>query len=247
MDHPYYFGIDGERIGPLDESAIEAQVAAGTITRATLAWCRSMDQWKPVAEIPELTERLGPLLGAGSEPPPLPTATASPDDAGPPPLPPADAPAPQGTGATSPAEDSLDPSYRVPEGLDGVGSLAYHVVFWLFRPWRGRPSRVRRYVRQDPRRAKPIALASVLGLMFLFCLALASVFEAPDAPSRPQGPSGPAGPAVGGADVYRPMINAQRETDRIIDDVYRYNRDSFDQQSETYRRGNYDWYSDRHD
>jgi len=84
-------------------------------------------------------------------------------------------------------------------------------------------------------------------LMFLFCLALASVFEAPDAPSRPQGPSGPAGPAVGGADVYRPMINAQRETDRIIDDVYRYNRDSFDQQSETYRRGNYDWYSDRHD
>ncbi|MFW6171695.1 MAG: hypothetical protein ACODAD_14500, partial [Planctomycetota bacterium] len=117
------------------------------------------------------------------------------------------------------------------------------------RPWRGRPSRVRAYIDEDPRRTVPVALALAVSLFLLLVLAL-SPFVSEDQGVPSLGPAGPGEsprampPGAGSMEQWRIMRDAQRDTDRTLDDAYRYQRDSFDQQSETYRRGTYDWYGD---
>lgn len=64
----WYIGVNGQQQGPYDVNGLSQQVAAGTLTRATLAWKSTMAQWTPAGEIPELAS-----LFAAS-PPPLPPA-----------------------------------------------------------------------------------------------------------------------------------------------------------------------------
>jgi len=243
MNQCYHFGINGETIGPLGQQAIGDRITEGTITPATLAWCASMDDWKPVGEIAELTEAFGEALAREASPPPLPGASRS-AASDPPPLPRNNGASAAGSSKQDTSGDELDPSYQVPQDLNGVGAAAYHVVFWLFRPWRGRPSLVRRFVRENPKRALPVAAGTLLGLFVLFCFAVAPLVKAPEAASPGTPPQQAPAMVGGGRNIYQPIIDAQRDNARTIDDVYRYNRDSFDQQCETYRRANYDWYTD---
>jgi hypothetical protein len=244
MSQTYYFGINEERVGPLSEAAIRDRIADGAITRTTLAWCESMDDWRPVAEITELMRTVGDLLAEPASPPPLPARSSAPASSAPPLSQAARPEAPATAGADSAGND-LDPSYQVPEGLGSLGAAAYHVVFWLFRPWRGRPSLVRKFVRENPKRAVPVAAVTLAGLLLLFCVALAPIMGAMDE-GTPWGQQQqvPATSGGGGRNPYQPMIQAQHDISDMIDDSYRYQRDSFDQQCETYRRANYDWYND---
>ncbi len=240
MQQTYYFGIHGESVGPLDELAIRAHVQEGKITRQTLAWCKAMDRWRPLSEIPELIAALEGVLIEVDGPPPLPTT--APSQNVPPPLP---TEANATISAEKPSVDPMNPDYQIPQGLGALEAMAYQLVFWLYRPWRNRPSHVREFVRQDPKRAVPVAAVTLVVLFFLFCLAvypIAQTMDNPPAVTGGQQQSMPVSAFGGDANIYQPMIEAQRYKQNIIDDVYRYNRDSFDRQVETYKQGTYDWY-----
>jgi len=236
MNQTYYFGIHGESVGPLDEPTIRSRIQEGAITKQTLAWCRSMDNWRPIEEIPELIETLGTLLAAAEGPPPLPTAAVS--STTPPPLP------NNGAKAAGPAmEDPMDPNYRVPPGLSSCGAAAYHLVFWLYRPWRKKPSRVREFVRQDPSRAVPVAALSLVALFLTFCVAVYPISENLENPSPAGGQSQmPPGMVAGGGGIpYQALKDAQGYKQNVIDEVHHNNRESFNRRYKTYQDATYDW------
>jgi membrane protease subunit (stomatin/prohibitin family) len=62
----WFFGVGGQQAGPYDRAALAQQVAAGALTRDTLAWRAGMAQWTPAGQVPELAQVFG------STPPPLP-------------------------------------------------------------------------------------------------------------------------------------------------------------------------------
>ncbi|MCC8189912.1 MAG: SPFH domain-containing protein [Planctomycetes bacterium] len=62
----WYVGIDGKQEGPLDATALQERVAAGTVTGDTLVWRQGLDGWQRASDQPELSG----LIPA--TPPPLP-------------------------------------------------------------------------------------------------------------------------------------------------------------------------------
>jgi membrane protease subunit (stomatin/prohibitin family) len=63
----WYLGVDGQQVGPLAPSEIQARVTAGTATPETLVWRAGMGAWVRLGEVPELQ------AAPGSTPPPLPS------------------------------------------------------------------------------------------------------------------------------------------------------------------------------
>ena len=51
----WYFGEQGQQIGPLDDAAIRHAIQYGRVTMQTLVWREGMSQWVPLAAVPELT------------------------------------------------------------------------------------------------------------------------------------------------------------------------------------------------
>ena len=49
-----YLGIDGQQVGPLNESEIIALVNNRRINKDTLAWMPGMPAWKPIEQVPEI-------------------------------------------------------------------------------------------------------------------------------------------------------------------------------------------------
>ncbi len=49
-----YVGIDGQQVGPLNESEIIALVNNRRINKDTLAWMPGMPAWKPIEQMPEI-------------------------------------------------------------------------------------------------------------------------------------------------------------------------------------------------
>lgn len=62
---PWYAGVNGQQVGPLDHAGVTSQAKSGTITSKTLMWKQGMDNWTPASDIPELARLF-------SAPPPLP-------------------------------------------------------------------------------------------------------------------------------------------------------------------------------
>ena len=60
----WYYCLNNQRCGPVDEAAVKNLIAAGTVTRNTLVWQDGMDSWQPVLATP-----LAAMLPSG--PPPL--------------------------------------------------------------------------------------------------------------------------------------------------------------------------------
>ena len=60
----WYYCLNNQRCGPVDEAAVKNLIAAGTVTRNTLVWQDGMDSWQPVLATP-----LAAMLPPG--PPPL--------------------------------------------------------------------------------------------------------------------------------------------------------------------------------
>ena len=65
---PFYLGIGGQQVGPLDPAAVAQKIAAGEITRETLVWRQGMAGWVAASTVPEVAA----LFAA--TPPPLPPA-----------------------------------------------------------------------------------------------------------------------------------------------------------------------------
>ena len=62
----WFAAVNGQQVGPLDESGLQQKVAAGQITRSTLVWKNGMAQWTAAEKVAEL----GNLFA--NVPPPLP-------------------------------------------------------------------------------------------------------------------------------------------------------------------------------
>ncbi len=59
----YFVVMNGERTGPLGDSAIAQMIAAKKITGETLAWRDGLQNWQAASTIPELAPSLGDGIG----------------------------------------------------------------------------------------------------------------------------------------------------------------------------------------
>lgn len=71
----WYFGENGQQIGPLDEAAVRQAIQQGRVTRQTLVWREGMEHWTPFAAVPELSTM--PELSAGMVSPYAPPVAAA--------------------------------------------------------------------------------------------------------------------------------------------------------------------------
>ncbi|MEI8197762.1 MAG: SPFH domain-containing protein [Phycisphaerae bacterium] len=61
-----YVAINGQQTGPLNVPALQAAIANGTLTKATLVWKQGLPNWLPAENVPEVAGLLAAV------PPPLP-------------------------------------------------------------------------------------------------------------------------------------------------------------------------------
>jgi hypothetical protein len=232
MDAKYFFGINNEKVGPLDEKSIQQRINQGTITQDTPAWTSGMADWQPVVNIAELKSAFGELLLKQAVPPPLPTSVHSTAQATPPPL-------PQKSAANPSA-----PSEGIPAGLSQFEASCYKFDMWCYRPMGKWQPPMRKMVVDSPKKAVPVALGTAAAMVFMMIFVLSSFSQT----GKQTGAPGQAGvsqtqqPAGDWQAQYQAIRGAQQYGDNVIDDVYKYKRDSQDRQDETYRRANYDWY-----
>jgi hypothetical protein len=66
----WYYYLNNQLVGPVDDAAVKNLIAAGTLTRNTLVWQEGMNSWQPVLATP-LAAMLPP------RPPPVPPAYAA--------------------------------------------------------------------------------------------------------------------------------------------------------------------------
>ena len=209
------FVIHSQASEPYDEDAIRNLIELNLVNAGTLAWREGLANWTPAGQIPELAGLFPATAAAPAGVPPIPTATAG----------------------------------ILPPPSSGAGvweDRARRFVYWCFRPRNGRPSKVRAYIDEKPGRTIPVAIGILVALAVSFMLFINS-FSRPAAQAGGGGNGGGAPMAGGGGgntmENWYIARDAQRYNQNVIDDVYRNNRDSFDRQSETYRRANYDWYN----
>jgi membrane protease subunit (stomatin/prohibitin family) len=62
----WFIGVGGQQAGPFDVAGLQAEAAAGRLTRSTLVWRNGMPQWTAADQVGEL----GPVFA--NTPPPLP-------------------------------------------------------------------------------------------------------------------------------------------------------------------------------
>ena len=60
----WYYNLNNQQTGPVEDAGIKDLIAAGTITRNTLVWQNGMDRWQPASATP-----LAAMLPQG--PPPM--------------------------------------------------------------------------------------------------------------------------------------------------------------------------------
>lgn len=56
----WYYTVNNQQVGPVDEAEIKNLVAAGTITQGTMVWTSGMANWQLVSQTP-LASLLGPV------------------------------------------------------------------------------------------------------------------------------------------------------------------------------------------
>jgi hypothetical protein len=60
----WYYTLNNQQVGPVDENEIKRLVASGAITHASLVWTTGMATWQPIGQTP-----LAPLMGSIPPPP----------------------------------------------------------------------------------------------------------------------------------------------------------------------------------
>jgi len=219
MEVKYFFGINNEKIGPLDERAIRQYIDQGAIAKNTLAWCSGMNGWQSVVDIPELKSAFGDLLLKQAIPPPLPAAETA---------------------------QSSSQSAGIPAGLSQLETSCYKFAMWCYRPMGKWKSPIGKMVVDNPKKAVPVAFGTVIAMVFIIFLLLSSFSQTGSSTggSRQADVSQAQQPAGDWRAQYQAIRGAQQYTQDAIDDSYRYKRASEDRRDETYRRATYDWYRD---
>ncbi len=69
----WYYTLNNQQVGPVDEKEIKKLVASGVINQATMLWTNGMPGWAPISQTP-----LASLMGAGAPVPPPMAAYAAP-------------------------------------------------------------------------------------------------------------------------------------------------------------------------
>jgi hypothetical protein len=218
MKEKYFFGIKGQKIGPLDEESIRQRLKDGTITTETLAWCAGMQNWLPLNQISELKEVLSEFLSHQSVPPDLPSGQISVGQQTPPPL---------------------------SEGLSSFEASCYRFAKLCFRPCFGFQSPLGKMVEKNPKSAVGVVIGSVCLMAVIVWMALAGSKQPVQQASAPGAGQQSAQSGPGWGAQYQAIRSAQDFSSNVIDDAYKYRRDSQDRMDETYRRANYDWYKDK--
>lgn len=72
----WFAHVSGERSGPFPQSKLEEMILHGDVGPGTLVWHHSLDDWKPVSEVPELSATLERVV-----PPPVPSLPRLTEDA----------------------------------------------------------------------------------------------------------------------------------------------------------------------
>ena len=62
----WYYTLNNQQVGPVDENEIKKLVASGVITSATMLWTNGMANWAPISQTP-----LASLMGVAVPPPPM--------------------------------------------------------------------------------------------------------------------------------------------------------------------------------
>ena len=65
MPQIYYVAIDGQQVGPLNDSELSSLISQQKINKDTLAWVPGMQAWQPIEKIPAI------LKVVALTPPPL--------------------------------------------------------------------------------------------------------------------------------------------------------------------------------
>lgn len=65
MPNIYYVAIDGQQVGPLNDSELSQMISQKRINKDTLAWVPGMSVWKPIKQVPAI------LKVVALTPPPL--------------------------------------------------------------------------------------------------------------------------------------------------------------------------------
>lgn len=65
MSQIYYVAVDGQQVGPLNDSELSQLILQKKINKDTLAWVPGMSAWKPIEQIPAI------LKVVALTPPPL--------------------------------------------------------------------------------------------------------------------------------------------------------------------------------
>ena len=54
MPQIYYVAIDGQQVGPLDDSELSQLIIQKRVNKDTLAWLPGMPSWKPIGQVPTI-------------------------------------------------------------------------------------------------------------------------------------------------------------------------------------------------
>jgi uncharacterized RDD family membrane protein YckC len=63
----WHYVLDGNQMGPIDESVLVQRLASGQLSTETLVWTQTLEDWVSAASVPELTH---PVSIPEAEPPP---------------------------------------------------------------------------------------------------------------------------------------------------------------------------------
>lgn len=228
MKTVYYFAIDGQLVGPLDEGEFKQRIIGHTITYDTLAWCEGMKDWQPVRTIPELLQACGPEESVEGRPPPLPGVSGT---AGQP-------PPPSSNKVQSDPEPPLEGSGREKASwtADNLGSQRGGSYGLLLRILPKR-SPLRPYLEHNPGMAIPILVMALAGLLLIIAFLIdLQTEEAEYAEQPPQQQGMPMGdwPAR-----HRAWQDAQQYNQGILDDTYKRKLESDNRMDDLRRRATF--------
>ncbi|MBK1827696.1 GYF domain-containing protein [Haloferula rosea] len=68
----WYYGLNGQQSGPVEDDEIRAMLASGMINGQTIVWREGMDEWLPILQVPEWSSQVvyQPPVAAGPAPVP---------------------------------------------------------------------------------------------------------------------------------------------------------------------------------
>jgi hypothetical protein len=231
MKEKYYFAVNNQKTGPFVENEIEQRIRDGVITRDTLCWCSGMDAWKPVGDSRELLDRFAAPLIKQAVPPPLPTSVST----EPPEL-------PKNVRGASAVDAGQEPS-----GLSPFEASCYRIALLCFPAIGKWQPPLRKWIVKNPKNAVSAVVGTGCVVALIGVMAMSNGKQGQKESGPQQGAMGVMNPGGFNSAQYQAIRSAQQFGDNVLDETYKYRRDSQDRMDDSYRRATYDWYKKDND